>query len=87
LKFFFYYKIIKKLIKKINLFLVPQVTEALNATITPITQTPFNRMSSRCLFRKRREVIDNAGTVNPHIIVETIAWNVLMADTIAVKIV
>lgn len=73
----------------INLFvliLVPPATEALSATATLIMI--IFKTSLKCLFRSLlRGVIDNAGIVNPHIIVETIAWNVLMEATTAEKIV
>lgn len=70
------------------LFLVHQVTEVLSDIIIQITF----KMSSKCLFpsRQRRHhreiIIVSAGIVNPHIIVEKIAWNVLMAVTIAAKV-
>lgn len=58
--------------------------EALSAITTRII---FNKMFSKCLFQNLlQEVTDNAETVNPHIIVETIAWNALMVAIIAAKI-
>jgi hypothetical protein len=46
----------------------------------------FRMLLSKCLSQSVETTTDNAGTVNPHIIVEKIVWNVLMVTT-AVKIV